>query len=169
MQLQPPLAGFLGNAPGGATVRGAELAFTARPVEGLAMTGGFAWLDAKMSEAEIDLGAAKNERLPNVPRVTGNLNVSYTFAGSALQPMIGAGVRHVSDRRASFDRSPFYPQAFIPDYTVVDLRAGLTLNDAQFASLLEGAPYALRMVQRLRREHGYANEPANVFSFPAHL
>jgi aspartyl-tRNA(Asn)/glutamyl-tRNA(Gln) amidotransferase subunit A len=48
-------------------------------------------------------------------------------------------------------------------------RAGLTLNDEQFASLLEGAPYALRMVQRLRREHGYAHEPANVFSFPAHL
>jgi len=23
------------------------------------------------------------------------------------------------------------------------------------------------MVQRLRRDHGYADEPANVFSFPA--
>jgi hypothetical protein len=23
------------------------------------------------------------------------------------------------------------------------------------------------MVKRLRRDHGYANEPANVFSFPA--
>jgi aspartyl-tRNA(Asn)/glutamyl-tRNA(Gln) amidotransferase subunit A len=45
--------------------------------------------------------------------------------------------------------------------------AGLTLNDEQFAQLLEGAPYALSMVKRLRREHGYANEPANVFSFPA--
>jgi aspartyl-tRNA(Asn)/glutamyl-tRNA(Gln) amidotransferase subunit A len=48
-------------------------------------------------------------------------------------------------------------------------RAGLTLNDEQFAQLLEGAPYALGMVQRLRRKHGYANEPANVFSFPANL
>jgi aspartyl-tRNA(Asn)/glutamyl-tRNA(Gln) amidotransferase subunit A len=45
--------------------------------------------------------------------------------------------------------------------------AGLTLNDEQFAQLLEGAPYALGMAKRLRREHGYANEPANVFSFPA--
>jgi aspartyl-tRNA(Asn)/glutamyl-tRNA(Gln) amidotransferase subunit A len=46
-------------------------------------------------------------------------------------------------------------------------RAGLTLNDEQWTQLLEGAPYALSMVQRLRRDHGYADEPANVFSFPA--
>jgi aspartyl-tRNA(Asn)/glutamyl-tRNA(Gln) amidotransferase subunit A len=46
-------------------------------------------------------------------------------------------------------------------------RAGLTLNDEQFAQLLEGAPYALAMVKRLRRDQGYADEPANVFSFPA--
>jgi aspartyl-tRNA(Asn)/glutamyl-tRNA(Gln) amidotransferase subunit A len=46
-------------------------------------------------------------------------------------------------------------------------RAGLTLNDEQFAQLLESAPYALGMVQRLRRDHRYANEPANVFRFPA--
>jgi aspartyl-tRNA(Asn)/glutamyl-tRNA(Gln) amidotransferase subunit A len=48
-------------------------------------------------------------------------------------------------------------------------RAGLKLNDEQFAQLLEGAPYALGMVQRLRRDHSYANEPANVFRFPASL
>jgi aspartyl-tRNA(Asn)/glutamyl-tRNA(Gln) amidotransferase subunit A len=46
-------------------------------------------------------------------------------------------------------------------------RAGLRLNDEQFAQLLEGAPYALSMAKRLRRDHGYADEPANVFSFPA--
>jgi aspartyl-tRNA(Asn)/glutamyl-tRNA(Gln) amidotransferase subunit A len=46
-------------------------------------------------------------------------------------------------------------------------RAGLRLNDEQFAQLLEGAPYALDMAKRLRRDQGYADEPANVFSFPA--
>jgi len=46
-------------------------------------------------------------------------------------------------------------------------RAGLRLNDEQFAQLLEGAPYAFGMVKRLRRDQGYADEPANVFSFPA--
>jgi aspartyl-tRNA(Asn)/glutamyl-tRNA(Gln) amidotransferase subunit A len=48
-------------------------------------------------------------------------------------------------------------------------RAGLTLNDEQFAQLLEGAPYALGMAQRLRRSHSYVDEPANVFRFPANF
>src|ERR687887_1764309 len=48
-------------------------------------------------------------------------------------------------------------------------RAGLTLNDEQFAQLLEGAPYALGMVHRLRRDHRYEHEPANVFRFPTRL
>ena len=46
-------------------------------------------------------------------------------------------------------------------------RAGLRLDDLMLAQLLEGAPYALGMVERLRRDHGLHHEPANVFSFPA--
>jgi aspartyl-tRNA(Asn)/glutamyl-tRNA(Gln) amidotransferase subunit A len=45
-------------------------------------------------------------------------------------------------------------------------RAGLRLDDQMLAQLLEGAPYALAMVERLRRDHGLHHEPANVFSFP---
>jgi len=45
-------------------------------------------------------------------------------------------------------------------------RAGLRLDDQMLAQLLEGAPYALGMVQRLRRSHGLQHEPANVMSFP---
>jgi len=45
-------------------------------------------------------------------------------------------------------------------------RAGLKLDDLMLAQLLEGAPYALGMVQRLRRDHDPHHEPANVFSFP---
>ena len=45
-------------------------------------------------------------------------------------------------------------------------RAGLQLDDVMLAQLLEGAPYALEMVRRLRRDHDLSHEPANVFSFP---
>jgi aspartyl-tRNA(Asn)/glutamyl-tRNA(Gln) amidotransferase subunit A len=48
-------------------------------------------------------------------------------------------------------------------------RAGLQLDDLMLAQLLEGAPYALAMVQRLRRDHDLHHEPANVFSFPPSL
>ncbi|MGE3540076.1 MAG: amidase [Candidatus Tectimicrobiota bacterium] len=46
-------------------------------------------------------------------------------------------------------------------------RAGLHLTEEQFAQLLEGAPYALAMAGRLRREHDYTDEPGNIFHFPA--
>ncbi len=45
-------------------------------------------------------------------------------------------------------------------------RAGLQLDELMQAQLLEGAPYALGMVQRLRRDHDLQHEPANVFSLP---
>jgi aspartyl-tRNA(Asn)/glutamyl-tRNA(Gln) amidotransferase subunit A len=48
-------------------------------------------------------------------------------------------------------------------------RAGLTLDDEHFAQLLEGAPYALAMAQRLRRNQRYGDEPANTFRFPSNF
>jgi aspartyl-tRNA(Asn)/glutamyl-tRNA(Gln) amidotransferase subunit A len=44
--------------------------------------------------------------------------------------------------------------------------AGLRLDDLMLAQMCEGAPYALGMVERLRRDHGLHHEPANIFSFP---
>jgi aspartyl-tRNA(Asn)/glutamyl-tRNA(Gln) amidotransferase subunit A len=44
--------------------------------------------------------------------------------------------------------------------------AGFQLDDLMLAQMLEGAPYALGMAARLRRDHGLHHEPANVFSFP---
>jgi aspartyl-tRNA(Asn)/glutamyl-tRNA(Gln) amidotransferase subunit A len=48
-------------------------------------------------------------------------------------------------------------------------RAGLRLDELMLTQLLEGAPYALGMAERLRRDHGIHHEPANVFSFPKEI
>ncbi len=45
-------------------------------------------------------------------------------------------------------------------------RAGLTLNDRQSAILLESAPYALAMAERIRKPRARMEEPALVFRFP---
>lgn len=45
-------------------------------------------------------------------------------------------------------------------------RAGLRLNDEQAAILLEAAPYALAMAQRIRGTRDRMEEPALVFRFP---
>jgi nucleotide-binding universal stress UspA family protein len=48
-------------------------------------------------------------------------------------------------------------------------RAGLALDDLMLAQLLEGAPYALQMARRLRRDHDLHHEPSTVFSIPSTL
>ncbi|RPI41933.1 MAG: amidase [Betaproteobacteria bacterium] len=46
-------------------------------------------------------------------------------------------------------------------------KAGLRLNERQMGLLLEAAPYALAMADRVRRMHDRSFEPCNVFRFPA--
>jgi aspartyl-tRNA(Asn)/glutamyl-tRNA(Gln) amidotransferase subunit A len=46
-------------------------------------------------------------------------------------------------------------------------KAGLRLDDRQTALVLEAAPYALAMADRVRRMHERSLEPCNVFRFPA--
>lgn len=130
MQINVIRGGFgaIANAPGGATIRGAELALAARPADGFTLKGTFAYQDAELSEADADLGGAEGERLPGVPRFTAGLSADYVFASPSL-PTIGATFRYVSDRWASFDGSVGSLQYYLPEYETVDLRAGLTLGE----------------------------------------
>jgi hypothetical protein len=48
-------------------------------------------------------------------------------------------------------------------------KAGLRLDDRQTALVLEAAPYALAMADRVRRMHERSLEPCNVFRFPAEI
>lgn len=124
--------GGIANAPGGANIRGAEVVLTARPTPAFTVAGNFAYQNAKMSQANLDLGAAKDERLPNVPRFTAALNSDYAFANDGLQPTVGATFRYLTERPTSFNNTVgtpgVAPQYRLPDYTTVDLRTGVSLN-----------------------------------------
>jgi iron complex outermembrane receptor protein len=120
--------GSVANAPGGATVQGTELSLTARANRTFTVTGAFAYQHAYLKEADADLGAAKGERLPNVPRFTAALNADYELPVGTLQPTVGATLRYVSDRTASFDNSTSYPQYHLPHYTTLDLRTAFALS-----------------------------------------
>jgi iron complex outermembrane receptor protein len=120
--------GITANAPGGASVRGAELSLLARVIPDLSITGAFAYQDAKMSAADPNLGASDGERLPNVAKFTASATADYTFSYVPRTPSVGAVVRYVSDRWASFDNSASIPQYRLPAYTLVDLRSGVMLG-----------------------------------------
>lgn len=117
---------------GGARVTGAELTLTARPSSTVTATGAFAWQRARLADDDIDLGAVKGDRLPNVPKYTVTMNLDYRApATSTMRPSAGATVRFVSDRSASFDGSAGFPQYQLPDYVAVDLRAGATFGPVE--------------------------------------
>jgi iron complex outermembrane recepter protein len=107
----------------GATIRGAELTLAARAANRFTATGAFAYQDPKMSSDTPELQAVENERLPDVPRFTASVNADYILFQSGFEPTVGATVRHVSDRVASFSNSVSVPQYRLPEYTSVDLRS----------------------------------------------
>lgn len=113
---------------GSAHIKGAELSFIARPSTDLTVTGAFAYNDSEIGEDNPSIGAAKGDRLPNVPKFTATLSADYVFTANAAQPFVGATLRYVSDRNASFDQSVGFPQYELPEYTSVDLRTGLFIG-----------------------------------------
>ncbi len=122
----------IANASGGAKIDGGELTLTARPSPNFTVVGGFAYQDARLRENETLLGAAKGERLPNVPKFTAAISADYRMSnGGNLRPTAGATLRFVSDRTASFDANPSLPQYQLPDYVTVDLRAGLAFGSIE--------------------------------------
>jgi len=116
--------GVVANA-GSAAIKGGELTLTARPVPALTLVGSLALTDAELAEDAPDLGGRKGASLPDTPDVTVAVSADYGFSFKGHDADIGATLRHVGDRVASFDQSPGTPQHQLPDYTTVDLRAGL--------------------------------------------
>jgi len=118
---------FRVNLPGGATSKGTELSLSARPVSGFTANTTFAYQDAYINDTSPALKANAGDRLPNVPRFTASLNGDYRLAQNALQPTLGATVRYVDHRVAILNT--FAPPVYnLPTYTMVDLRAGLSVH-----------------------------------------
>ncbi len=71
-----------------------------------------------------------------------------------------APARHEPQLPKDFDRSS------VALVEALSKKAGLKLDDRQMGLLLEAAPYAFAMADRVRRMHDRSAEPCNVFRFP---
>ena len=88
---------------------------------------------------------------------------------------LAAGLRAKRPTLVAGNQAPVLaPQNLTPDTSGCDAatrelalrmakNAGLKLNEAQTEILLEAAPYAFAMTQRLRKDRNWFEEPANVF------
>jgi len=119
---------IIANA-GRARIDGGELTLTAHPAANFTASGAFAYQNARLSDASVDLGAAAGERLPNVPKFTAAVQMDYSLPfASQWRPTAGATFRYVDARTASFDGSAGYPQYHLPTYATLDLRTGLSIH-----------------------------------------
>src|SRR6185312_7485959 len=107
---------FIGNAPGGATSQGVELALSANPTNALAMSSAIAYQRAYLREANAALGATAGEPLPNAPLFTTTLNADYRIVNSSLRPTVGGTFRYADARDGFFLPTPRFS---LPAYTTL--------------------------------------------------
>jgi outer membrane receptor for monomeric catechols len=100
------------------------------------------YIDAEVSADTPDLGAADGDQLPNTPEWQFALDAEYRFTMGNLPSYVGGSLRYKDDMPVGFkgytdsDGTYFPPSAprfNVDSYTLVDLRAGLTLGQIDFA------------------------------------
>ena len=77
--------------------------------------------------------------MPDTPEFTGSLSGDYAFGLGSHDAFVGATARHIGDRVVSFDASGSVPQYDLPEYTTVDLRAGVQLGGTRLQLYVKNA------------------------------
>lgn len=108
----------------GARLRGADLELRARPVDRVAINWAAAYQRAELDGAAPSVRGVDGERLPNVPQFTTALSADYQFALASRRAVVGASLRYIDDRKATFGTTAHK----LPAYTTADLRFGLELQ-----------------------------------------
>lgn len=121
-------------------VWGLEGEILARPVDGLVLSASGTYLKSKVTSdftatvdgsqiynAEQYTGNFRGAGLPFTPKFSGNVDVQYEWEMSGVKPFIGGTVLYQGSSNATFQNSVLLaPNYVLPEYTTVDLRAGIS-------------------------------------------
>jgi outer membrane receptor protein involved in Fe transport len=125
-----------------AVSRGLEGALSFAATDALVFTGSVSYIDAEVSADTPDLGAGDGDQLPNTPEWQFALDAEYRFTMGDLPSYVGGSLRYKDDMPVGFEGytdsdgtyfPPSAPRFNVDSYTLVDLRAGLTLGQIDFA------------------------------------
>jgi outer membrane receptor protein involved in Fe transport len=113
---------------GAARSRGLEGELSYAPVQGLNLSAGGAYTDARLTQdTPASFGGLAGNRLPLSPFFSGNLSADYERPlGRDLSGFGGLDWRYSGDRISDFTFGA--PRATLPSYSMVNLRAGLKLR-----------------------------------------
>jgi outer membrane receptor protein involved in Fe transport len=133
IQLLEYVDNFGVNTNGGtARSKGVEWTFGLTPVTGLTFTLTGAYVDAYLTSNAPATGAESGDRLPYAPKWSTSLDGAYTWrAFSGFDGFAGATWSYIGSRVNDFASTPTAagfvpnPQAELPSYDTVNLRAGL--------------------------------------------
>lgn len=127
---------FSGNA-GSATSKGVELDFTVRPFDGVTLNASGSFTDATLesdSPPGNGVGGRKGDRLPGIPRWSGQAGIQYDFTLRERGGFARIDGRYLS---GYFNRFPGSTSAAEPggDFAVFDARFGLDVSSNVQAEL----------------------------------
>jgi iron complex outermembrane receptor protein len=124
IQIQTSAAGFNFLVNGGsARSRGAELALSYFPINGLSLRGAVGYTEAELTENAPAAGGLDGDRLPFVPKMTGSIGANYRFPVAAgWTGYAGGTINYTGERRSDFSQRAAKD---VPSYTTVNLSAGI--------------------------------------------
>ena len=112
---------------GRAHLQGLELSSVWRPTRDWTWTLGGALTDARLSADAVGLDALSGSRLPNSARRSASLDIQHDLSLWGQTAYLGSTLRHVGERNSGFIASSKVPSHRLPAYSLIDLRAGLSL------------------------------------------
>ncbi|HEY6482455.1 MAG TPA: TonB-dependent receptor [Steroidobacteraceae bacterium] len=118
---------------GQAEIKGLESDLEFAVSEGLTLSGGFTWLDAKLTQTfgtpGVELYAPNGTQLPVTPKFKGNLTARYQFSvGNDVRPYVQASEVYVGSRTADLRQVAAQALGVEPAYALTDLAAGMEWN-----------------------------------------
>ncbi len=165
---------FLANG-GKARSRGLEFAANLTPWRGMTIDATLTFTDAALTQALPTLAGATGlkglagDRLPFSAKVAGNVSLQQTFALSdTLEGTVGLTAIYLGDRAGTFvtdATNATRPRILLPEYTTVDIRAGLTYRQVWSVNLYTRNLFDKRGVAAADNRNG-VNVPTALFIQP---
>lgn len=126
-----------GNAVSDVTANGLETTVTWQASDAFDLVASLAYTQSELDDDDPSIGGLEGEQLPGIPEWTWSLNGTYEFPLGGMDGYVGAGVAYRDERKTGFIGgtagdgtiiAPPTPNFTMPDYTTVDLRAGVRFD-----------------------------------------
>ena len=154
--------------------RGAEVQLGLKPFVGLSIDANATYTDAALRDDLVpstattsNLIGSKGDRLPSTAKFAGSLSAQYDFAVSDnLDAFVGGTLVYLGDRPGGFVNVPGAVRTEAPDYTMVDLRAGFSIDKSWQFSLFARNLFDKDGVLILDNRNGSLGRPQVTFTQP---